>query len=135
AGRQADVDRLLAGEAGLLLAEEERAFLHDTARDRADVIHDDGLTRALDGVATRTAEAARPLVRPRQKSHMTLALVGTCLVVALFVQHGRLWAEPAQTALIRWGALWRPAVAAGEWWRLLSAMFLHGNAAHLFVNM
>jgi len=37
-------------------------------------------------------------------------------------------------AIITFGALFRPAVAAGEYWRLLSATFLHGSFDHLVGN-
>lgn len=37
--------------------------------------------------------------------------------------------------LLHWGANYRPAVARGEWWRLLSSTFLHGGLMHLFMNM
>jgi membrane associated rhomboid family serine protease len=33
------------------------------------------------------------------------------------------------------GVLWGPAVAAGDWWRLLTSGFLHANIAHLGTNM
>lgn len=34
------------------------------------------------------------------------------------------------------GAIWAPLILGeGEWWRLLSAMFLHGDALHLIMNL
>jgi membrane associated rhomboid family serine protease len=32
------------------------------------------------------------------------------------------------------GVVWTPAVEAGEWWRLLTAGFLHGSLVHLALN-
>ena len=37
--------------------------------------------------------------------------------------------------LLSWGANYRPAVSHGEWWRLLTSMFLHGGLMHLVSNM
>jgi rhomboid protease GluP len=38
-------------------------------------------------------------------------------------------------ALYRLGALFAPAVLAGEWWRLMTSLFLHLGSLHLAMNM
>jgi rhomboid protease GluP len=40
---------------------------------------------------------------------------------------------PGET-LIAWGAQFAPAIADGEWWRLFTAMWLHGHPPHLILN-
>jgi rhomboid protease GluP len=116
------------------LSARAREFLHDMARDHAAAGAPAQLEPALDGVAARAAESARPLVRPRRAARVTLALLVVIGAVAAAMLRGNLLAEPQASTLVRWGALWRPAVAAGEWWRVLTAMFLHGNWEHLLVN-
>lgn len=37
--------------------------------------------------------------------------------------------------LIRFGAKYNPGIVNGEWWRILSSMFLHIGVFHLFMNM
>lgn len=44
---------------------------------------------------------------------------------------GALWSTEA---LIDAGALYRPALVSGEYWRLFTPMFLHGSLGHLFGN-
>lgn len=134
AGRQADVDRLLAGEARMLLSPRAREFLHEVARDHAATGAPPELGAALDGVAARAAESARPLVRPRGAARVTIGLLVAVLAVAAWMLRGNLLGEPSAAMLVRWGALWRPAVEAGEYWRVFTAMFLHGGWAHLLFN-
>jgi rhomboid protease GluP len=43
--------------------------------------------------------------------------------------------HPTAKSLFLWGGNLRPAIADGQWWRLLSYMFLHGGAMHLIMNM
>jgi rhomboid protease GluP len=37
-------------------------------------------------------------------------------------------------ALVAFGAKFAPAIAAGQWWRLVTAGFLHGGLIHIFMN-
>ncbi len=42
----------------------------------------------------------------------------------------------AEDAVLRWGSLFGPAVRdGGDWYRVLSTVFVHGGPLHLFFNM
>ena len=98
----------------------------------------------LDASAERVvAEAARECgheetfgVQPslfsnRASGTQTLMLLNVLTFVAESCQGGSTSLE----VLYRMGALFPPAVREGEWWRLITAAFLHHGALHLAMNM
>lgn len=63
---------------------------------------------------------------------VTVALIAIQLVVYLLMTLAGGSTNPA--VLIRFGALQAAAVQAGEWWRLLTPVFVHIGFAHLLIN-
>lgn len=64
-----------------------------------------------------------------------LIVAANILVFLAFGLQGNGWGAADADALIRWGSNFGPQTLDGEPWRLASAMFLHGGAVHLIVNM
>ena len=67
---------------------------------------------------------------------LTGLIIAACVVAyaGLALAGGR-WLSIDAGDLIRFGGSYAPAIAAGEGWRLWSAIFLHGSVVHLLVNM
>ena len=63
---------------------------------------------------------------------VTLAIV--VLLAAIFLVEVALEVLDSPEAFLLAGALSREAVLQGEWWRLVSAIFLHGGVEHLVGN-
>ena len=63
-----------------------------------------------------------------------VTLATLALLTVIFVAEVRMGALETRDSLIAMGALARERVAAGEYWRLLTAPWLHGGTEHLVGN-
>jgi rhomboid protease GluP len=89
----------------------------------------DELSRARSQHAP-SAPAQGPIHRPLYWV-VALAVANLAAFIAL---EGRGGSE-SRAALLRFGASYAPALRRGEWWRSLTAVFLHIGARHLLSNL
>ena len=66
-------------------------------------------------------------------TYVLLGLNGAMFVILLL--GGGSFLDPSSESLLRWGANFGPLTLTGQWWRVLSSMFLHIGVFHLAVNM
>jgi membrane associated rhomboid family serine protease len=85
--------------------------------------------------ATRVVQGARRFGTEGSGSTLTKILIGVNVAVFLWqVAAGGTLQQPYGTPF-QDGALNGFLVADGEWWRIVTAMFLHGSVIHLGLNM
>jgi membrane associated rhomboid family serine protease len=67
---------------------------------------------------------------------ITPALIAVnVLIFVVMVIAGVDFMRPSGAALISWGSNYGPKTLDGQWWRLLTSMFLHSGLIHLLLNM
>ncbi len=70
--------------------------------------------------------------RMRRFPPLTVAILA--VLVLILVIELRVGALESREAIVKMGALARERVAAGEYWRLMTAPWLHGSVDHLVGN-
>jgi rhomboid protease GluP len=82
-------------------------------------------------------------VAPWQRSQSSSMIVTQAIFginVAVFLGMvlsigGAMLSNPPGRALVDWGANYGPLTVSGQWWRLLTCVFLHGSLLHIAFNM
>ena len=96
--------------------------------------------RCPDHAFAGSAGSAQQRVRMRMPRvttapYVTWSIVAANVLVYLItVGQGGGINNPGGEVFVK-GLLYGPAVANGDWWRLISAAFLHGNLVHIGLNM
>jgi len=73
---------------------------------------------------------------PRGNHFVTSILMDVILILFLaMIFSGSNILYPRTSQLMDWGAIRRPEILQGQWWRLITGMFIHGGVIHLVSNI
>jgi membrane associated rhomboid family serine protease len=92
--------------------------------------------RPIVGAAAPKRTMRRVTSMSSEQPYVTWALIAINVVVYLISisQAGGMINSPSPLFLQKWG-LYAAAVANGDWWRLITAAFLHASLLHIGLNM
>ena len=96
--------------------------------------------RCPDHAGSRRPAVKAPRLVRRTSGGATEALVTKTLIAANLFIYVITWEQgsginaPGGSLFVKW-ALYGPAVAQGDWWRLITAAFLHASILHIATNM
>ncbi|TSB46712.1 rhomboid family intramembrane serine protease [Alkalicoccobacillus porphyridii] len=68
----------------------------------------------------------------RGKPIVTFTMLSLITLMFIWLEYSG--GSTSTLTLIQWGAKYNPLISDGEWWRLISSMFLHIGFFHLFMN-
>jgi rhomboid protease GluP len=84
----------------------------------------------------KSLKEAFDILLPKEDYYITPILVNINIIVFLImVISGLGFMQFEGKDLLLWGANFKPSTINGQWWRLLTATFLHGGIIHLASNM
>jgi rhomboid protease GluP len=61
--------------------------------------------------------------------------INVAVFIAMALAGVSMITNPAGQDLVRWGANFGPYTVSGQWWRLLTCVFIHGGLLHIAFNM
>jgi rhomboid protease GluP len=61
--------------------------------------------------------------------------INVAVFIAMALAGVSMLENPAGQDLVRWGANFGPLTISGQWWRLLTCVFIHGGLMHIAFNM
>ena len=117
----------------LLGRRDEAAEAFARARELAPINHPRRPEIEAKAASVRPVPKMQKVPEKQSRAPATLAIVAAN--VAVWLLQGEGFSLPEPESLYRHGSLWGYSVGEGEYWRLVTAMFLHIGPLHLFLNM
>jgi len=87
----------------------------------------------LSAEALRLPQQATVATKPATATIALLAI--NVAIFIIMVASGISWISPRTDQVLRWGADYGPYTLSGQYWRLITSMFLHFGIIHIFGNM